>query len=273
MIRWKNLESNFGWKKTLFWVVLVIIVLTINPFYTVDQTDVMVVKTFGRVSSIQGPGLHIMIPFVQTIEAYYVGIATYDFTGEDYPPITVLSGDGLEITIDLSVQSVIRKEKMDDIATSFWSYSGLENWGVAIVRSSVRDVIADYRAESLYGSERSEIEVKIKEKITKEVEQYFDVTGILIRKVALPVNLKTSIEQKLQAQQESLKMEYILDKERKEAERKVIEAQGISNYNKMVSSSLTSDYIKWYWVNNLDKYDSVTYVPVGNDGMPIFKQA
>jgi regulator of protease activity HflC (stomatin/prohibitin superfamily) len=262
-------KSRF--KKVLFWIGIIIVLLILNPFYTVDQTDVAVVKTFGKFTSIQGPGLHMQIPMVQTIEKYYVGIATYDFTGEDYPPITVLSNDGLEITMDLSVQSIIKKDKMENIATSFWSYAGLENWGVAIVRSSVRDVIANYRADNLYGEGRSKIEAEIKEKITAEVDQYFEVTGILIRKVTLPQNLKTSIEQKLQAQQESLKMEYVLDKEKKEAERKVIEAKGIADYNKMVSSSLTQDYIKWYWVSNLDKYQSVTYVPVGSDGMPLFK--
>jgi regulator of protease activity HflC (stomatin/prohibitin superfamily) len=133
--------------------------------------------------------------------------------------------------------------------------------------------MANYRAESLYGDGRSEIETKIKQKITQEVSQYFDVTGILIRKVNLPQNLQNSIEQKLQAQQEALKMEYVLDKEKKEAERKVIEAKGIADYNDLVSSSLTTDYIKWYWVNNLDKYQSVIYVPTGQDGMPLFKSA
>lgn len=263
--------SKFSLKKVMIWIGIVILLLIINPFYTVDQTDVAVIKTFGKFTSIADPGLHMRIPFVQSIEKYYIGIATLDFTGEDYIPINVLSSDGLEITIDLSVQSLLKRDKMEEVATSFWSYSGLENWRVAIIRGSVRDIIANYKAENLYSEGRSEIEAKVKEKITKELASYFEVTGVLIRRIILPANLKTSIEEKLQAQQESMKMVYVLDKERQEADRKVIEAKGIADYNKMVSSSLTSDYIKWYWVSNLDKYESVIYVPVGNDGMPLFK--
>ena len=93
----------------------------------------------------------------------------------------------------------------------------------------------------------------------------------MFRNVELPPQLKTAIEEKKKAEQESLRMEYILKKEEQEADRKRIEAQGIADANDIIAGSLTTNYLTWYWINNLDKHNSVMYVPIGEMGMPMFK--
>ena len=179
-------KLSHGANKFLKWTVLIIGILAaawlfnLNPFYTVDQTYMAVVKTFGSVSDVSGPGLHFKVPMAQAIERYYIGIDTVNFVEtagqehvlyqEQYPSISVLSNDGLEVVLDVSVQAVLKKDKVDMVARSFSGNDELENWRVAVIRASVRDVIALYKADALYGDKRTEVEIKIKEQIKEAVK-------------------------------------------------------------------------------------------------------
>ena len=87
----------------------------------------------------------------------------------------------------------------------------------------------------------------------------------------LPEKVRSAIEDKLQAEQEAQRMEFVLLRENQEAERKRVEAKGIADANTVISGSLSENYLRWYWVTNLDKHQDVIYVPTGNDGMPMFK--
>ena len=80
-----------------------------------------------------------------------------------------------------------------------------------------------------------------------------------------------AIETKLRAEQEALTMQFVLQKEQLEAQRKVVEAKGIADSQKIIADSLTDKYLKWYWIRSLEQQNSVIYVPIGNDGLPLFK--
>ena len=95
--------------------------------------------------------------------------------------------------------------------------------------------------------------------------------AVLIRKVTLPETVAQRVEQKIEAKQEAERMEFVIDRERLEADRRVIEAEGISEANKVIAESLTREYLQWHWIQSLENHDSVLYVPVGNNGMPLFK--
>ena len=259
----KQINAFLKWSLIALGFLFVAWFFNVNPFYTVDQTNMAVVKTFGSVSAVTGPGLNFKIPMVQKIERYYVGIETVNFVEtagqeyvlaqEQYPSISVLSNDGLEVVLDVSILAVLKKDKIESVAKSFSGNYELENWRVAAVRASVRDIIALYKADSLYGEKRTEVEAQIKEKIRDRLSEYFELNAVFIRRVTLPQNLKTTIEQKLQAQQEAQKMEYVVQREKLEADRKSIEAKGIATFNELIAKSINDKYLQWYYIQALDK--------------------
>jgi len=97
------------------------------------------------------------------------------------------------------------------------------------------------------------------------------VEQVLLREVELPAQLTTSIEAKKQAEQEALRMQYVLEKEVLEKERKLIEADGIAGANEIIAGSLSREYLSWYWIDNLQNHDSVVYMIPSEGGIPLFK--
>jgi len=97
------------------------------------------------------------------------------------------------------------------------------------------------------------------------------VEQVLLREVELPAQLTTSIEAKKQAEQEALRMQYVLEKEVLEKERKLIEADGIAGANEIIAGSLSREYLSWYWIDNLQNHESVVYMIPSEGGIPLFK--
>jgi regulator of protease activity HflC (stomatin/prohibitin superfamily) len=138
------------------------------------------------------------------------------------------------------------------------------------IRAHVRDIIAQYKAEDLYTESRTKIQQEFEEKIRKEFEPYgIIVTAVLIRNIDLPPSVEQAIEAKIQAKQEAERMQYVLQKEKLEAERKKVEAQGIAEANKIIGESLRKnpEYIQWYYLQVLQKFaeshnNAIIIVPV-----------
>jgi regulator of protease activity HflC (stomatin/prohibitin superfamily) len=247
-------------------IILGIAFLLLNPFVIVDQTDVAVIKTFGVFSHVASPGLSMIIPLVQSTEKYYVGIDTIDFQsgsdlsdyatlgysgGHSYEPISSLTSDGLEVVLDISIQTQLKVEAMDVVPLRFFSFYELEQWKIAAIRGGMRQVLATYRGDALYGELRGQVETELVEKLESELSEYFTVVGVHIRHVSLPVNIKSAIEQKLQSEQEAQKMQFVVQREKLEADRKELEARGIAQYNSIISNSLDDKYLQWYYIQNL----------------------
>ncbi|PKP58747.1 MAG: spfh domain, band 7 family protein [Candidatus Altiarchaeales archaeon HGW-Altiarchaeales-1] len=182
-----------------------------------------------------------------------------------------LSNEGLSVNMEATVLYHIIPDKANEVHKGI----GPNYEGVVVMpqfRSVVREVVAEYQAIDIYTEKRAVLENKVFEDASKRLKgKNIVVESVLFRNVELPQQLKNSIEEKKKAEQDSLRMEYILEKEKKEADRKRIEAQGISDANKIIANSLTSQYLTWYWISNLDKHNSVIYVPIGDNGMPMFK--
>ena len=98
------------------------------------------------------------------------------------------------------------------------------------------------------------------------------VEDVLLRNVQLPANLAQSIQEKLQAEQEAQKYDFILEKEKKEKERKIIEAEGQRDAQKIINESLTSNYLYYLYINDLKSRAGTIYVPTNpSTGMPLFR--
>jgi prohibitin 1 len=143
------------------------------------------------------------------------------------------------------------------------------------IRSVTREVIGNYLPEELYSTKREAIEDEIYALTKVNIEaKFLRLDAILIRDVTLPTTLRTAIEQKLKQEQESLEYEFKIDKARKEAERKEIEANGIAKFQKIVNRTITPQLLKWKGVEatqEIAKSQNAKVIVIGNgDGdLPI----
>jgi len=166
-----------------------------------------------------------------------------DKSGDD--AIRILTADGLEVVIDLSVLYRIDGDKASEILRSIGP-DVRDKIVRPLTRTKIRDNAVYYDAVSLYSVKRDEFQ----QKIYTSIEKDFAVRGlvleqILIRNITLPESVKQTIESKINAEQESQKMRFVLDKERQEAERKRVEAQGIADYQRILTSSLTDKLLQY----------------------------
>jgi regulator of protease activity HflC (stomatin/prohibitin superfamily) len=159
--------------------------------------------------------------------------------------IRVLSNDGLEVVIDLTVLYRIVPQDAPKILKGIG-----ENYTDKIVRPVTRTRIRDnavyYDAVALYSTKRNEFQ----QRIFKTIEVDFKKRGLvleqlLIRNINLPASVKATIESKINAEQDAQKMTFVLQKEKQEAERKRVEAQGIADYQRIISTGLTDKQLQY----------------------------
>ena len=115
---------------------------------------------------------------------------------------------------------------------------------------------------------------KIEENVRTQLEaRGIMIESVLLRNVALPANLAQAIQEKLQAEQEAQKYDFVLQKEKKEKERKIIEAEGQRDAQKIINESLTTNYLYYSYINQLKDREGTIYVPTSpNTGMPLFRE-
>jgi regulator of protease activity HflC (stomatin/prohibitin superfamily) len=159
--------------------------------------------------------------------------------------IRVLSSDGLEVTIDLSVLYKVNPAKAPFILQNIGEK--YENNIVRpVTRTAIRDNAVNYQAVDLYSTKREEFQYRINKTITDNfAKNGLEVQQILVRNISLPASVKASIESKINAEQDAQKMQFVLQKERQEADRKRVEAQGIADYQKIISQGLTEQQLQY----------------------------
>jgi regulator of protease activity HflC (stomatin/prohibitin superfamily) len=252
----KNNASNplFKFSNALKLVGIIVIVLGIfsSMFKQIDAGKVGVKSLYGSVQpDVLESGLHLINPLLDVTD---FDIQTQNYTmsavhaegaqeGDD--AIRVLSNDGLEVVIDLTV--LYRITPAD--APMIFKQIGV-NYNDKIVRPVTRTRIRDnavyYDAVALYSTKRNEFQ----QRIFKTIEADFKTRGLvleqlLIRNINLPPSVKASIESKINAEQDAQKMTFVLQKEKQEAERKRVEAQGIADYQRIISSGLTDKQLQY----------------------------
>ncbi len=218
----------------------------------IEAGEVGVKKLFGKVQpEVLGPGLHIVNPLMDVVgfdirTQNYTMSATHDEgdqKGDD--AIRVLSADGLEVVIDLTVlYRVIPEQAPRVLQTIGTDYQ--DRIVRPIARTRIRDNAVFYDAVALYSTRRDEFQ----NRILKSIEADFRARGLmleqlLIRNIQLPESVKQTIESKINAEQESQKMQFVLQKEKQEADRKRLEAQGIADYQRIISAELTDKQLRY----------------------------
>jgi regulator of protease activity HflC (stomatin/prohibitin superfamily) len=191
-----------------------------------------------------------------------------EIRGDD--AIRVLSADGLEVVIDLTVLYRVTTDKAPNILREIGT-----DYRNTIVRPVSRTVIRDnavyYDAISLYSSKRDEFQ----DRIFKGIDLVFKERGLfleqlLVRNITLPASVKTTIESKINAEQEAQKMTFVLQKEKQEAERKRVEAQGIADYQRIINLSLTDKQLQYEMIKAIATSPNAKLIITGGTkGTPI----
>lgn len=216
-------------------------ILTSSTFLTIDAGERGVIfrpfSTGLDKENIYQPGFHVVAPW-NTMYVYDVREKQLEEEME------VLSSNGLNIRVDVTVRVHPMYNKIGELHENF----GKEYLNSLVrpeVRSAMRKVIGRFQPEELYSSKREEVQAMITEDIEANLtKNYVDLTATLIRDIALPDRVVTAIEEKIQAEQGALKYEYILQQEKKEAERRIIEAEGKAESNRILNASLTNNILK-----------------------------
>lgn len=248
---------------------LVIAVLVIAGIFAITSVrivgagEVGVHDVFGKVKGIFQPGLTLKHP-LGSIQTYSTRIQTVKEN------MYVPSSEGLEVPLDASIVYRVNGNMAK------WLYLNVEDIDEYILtyfRSNVRDVTATYEAKALYTDAR----IVVSQNISIMLNEHFRDKGVIIedvklRDVELPTKIANAIQTKLEAEQEAQAMEFVLQKETQEKQRRIIEAEGIASANEIIAESLSTNYLTWYWIENLESHESVLYVPVGQGGVPLFKE-
>ena len=217
--------------------------------------------------NIYQPGCHMLAPW----NAMYV----YDVREKQIEEeMEVLSSNGLNIKVDVTVRVNPGFDKIGFLHEAF-GQDYLNSLVRPEIRSSVRKIIGRFTPEELYSTRRDEVQQMIQKDLQATLERNFiDLRATLIRGISLPDKVRTAIEEKIEAEQSALKYEYILQQERKEAERRIIEAEAKARANSILSASLSDKILKDKGIEaTLQLANSpnskVIIVGSGSDGLPL----
>ncbi len=242
-------------------------IIRIVPAGTVGVYDL-----FGRVQDKERlPGLNFVNPFAK--------LQILNVKTEELKEVMVVpSKEGLSIKVDVSILYRMLPEKASEI----YKTVGEGYRSIVIIpqfRSVVRGATVDYEAKALYTSSREEIAGRIFDDLKNLLaERGMILEKVLLRAIQLPPTVGGAIEQKLKAEQEAEQMKFILEKERKEAERRIIEAEGIAKSQEIINKTLTKEYLQHEAIQSQMKManspnNTIIYIPVGTNGIPLVKMA
>ncbi len=214
-----------------------------------------------------GEGLQLHAPWVTVIK-YSVRV------NEQLDNMTALSSNGLSIATEVSVRWRPASEFLPQLHITY----GTDYYRKLIqpeLRSVVREVVGEYTPEQLYSSKRTELQDSIFARMRESVEDDFVlIEAVLIRDVRLPDQIKAAIEEKLKEEQEAERYEFTIAKERLEAERKKIEAEGEAEFQRIITQSLTAQFLRFKGIEATQELANspnakTVIIGSGSDGLPL----
>lgn len=262
--RFSQSEASFA--RAGFIVALIVAFLQI--FTIVPAGSVGVVDFLGMVSdNTLKPGVNFVNPLA-SVKEYSIKIQSIKET------MTVPTKEGLSIQLDINLLYQINAEDAAKIYKTI-SRNFEEDFLAPQFRSVVRGITAKYDARALYTSEREQLSREMVGELSKQVATSgFIVLKAPLRQIVLPPGLTASIEEKLKAEQESQRMEFVLKKETQEAERKRIEAKGIADFQDIVAKGISPQLLRWKGIEATEKLSTSTNSKIivigsGKEGLPV----
>ncbi|MCF7820058.1 MAG: prohibitin family protein [Candidatus Pacebacteria bacterium] len=274
-------EATKKIKKLFIWIIGVIIVIWLfaSSVVVVEAGQTGVYSLFGKVRDRElASGFYLINPLAKVTqmsirtEEYTMSIMQGEGKKQGADSIKALTSEGLEVDLDITVLYHLEESQ----ASGVYKDVGLQYEDRIIrpsIRSTIREVIANYNSKDIYSSKREEAVANIFSNLQEPLgNRGIILEEVLLRNVQLPANLAQSIQEKLQAEQEAQKYEYLLQTEKKEKERKIIEAEGQRDAQTIINSSLTPNYLYYLYVSNLEEREGTIYVPTNPEtGLPMFR--
>lgn len=274
----ERLSKLFGIIRSIAYVCIVLVII-FSAIVQVGPGEVGVQTLFGSVQErVLYSGLSVVNPLVQVekmdvkTQAYTMSTAQDEGNIKGDDAIWALSMDGLTIKLDVTVWYRLN----DADAPQVYRTIGIDYVDKIVrpaIRTALRDISVLYSATDIYSVKRGDFVTGV----TANIEEAFKGRGIilekvLLRNVELPDKVKTAIDEKIAAEQKAQQMVYVLQKEKQEAERKKIEAQGISDYNRIVSQSITDQVLQLKGIEatlELAKSQNSKMVVMNGKNMPL----
>jgi len=248
-------------------VVLLVVLLVASLAY-VPAGHVGVLTLFGRVTEDVLPeGTHLVNPLKRNVR---MSVRTQELQEQASVP----SQEGLLVTLDTSLLFRLNPERAHEAYRTI----GPEYVDVVVVpnlRSAIRSITAANSANALYTGQREMVAQRIAEELRRELESRgVVIESVLLRDVQLPQMLRQAIEAKQQAEQEALRMSFVLEREKQEAERKRIEASGISDFQRIVAQGISQQLLTWKGIEATEKLAAssnakVVVIGSGSNGLPL----
>lgn len=273
-------KSNWFWK--IGGIILLLIVglwILFRFVVIIDAGETGVYSLFGKVRNEElRSGIHLVNPLAKITlmeirtEQYTMSIAPNEGQKKGDDSITSLTKEGLEVSIDFTALYRLEEAKASDI----YREVGLDYVDKIIrpeIRGIIRDIVSQYEAKELYSEKRQEASGKIFSNLKDKIEpRGIILEEAVIRNVQLPQSLAKAIQEKLSSEQEAQRYDFVLEKERKEADRKRIEAEGQRDAQKIINEGLSNEYLNYLYIKELKDRQGTIYVPVNpSSGMPLFK--
>jgi prohibitin 1 len=252
----------------LAFVAFLLVILLFSSVARVESGHVGVLTLFGRVTADVLPeGIHLVNPFKVNHE---MSIRTQELKESASVP----SSEGLVMNLDTSLIFHLNPEKASDVYQKIGP-----NYVIVLIepnlRAAIREATASHTANALYSGEREMVANQIRDQLMGLLAQRgIVIESILLRDIQLPQTLKASIEAKQQAEQEALAMNFRLQKEKQEAERKRIEAAGIRDFQQIVAQGISPQLLEWKGIEateTLAKSPNAKVVVIGSgkNGLPL----
>jgi prohibitin 1 len=262
--RMNSQESFFA----LIGMSVAILIAVLQCWTIIPAGHVGVIDFFGNVSDkTLYPGVNLVNPMANVVK--------FDArTQELKETMTVPSKEGLSIELELSLLFSLSFENANKIYKTVGE-DYVERIVVPQFRSVVRGVTSQYDAKALYTAEREQLSKQIETELLKLVgPRGINIESSPMRQITLPQGLKASIEEKLKAEQESQRMQFVLQRETQEAERKRIEAKGIADFQEIVSKGISEQLLKWKGIEATEKLagsgnTKIVVIGSGKDGLPL----
>ena len=248
-------------------VIVIVVIFLFASITSVSSGHVGVLTLFGRVTGeALAEGIHLVNPFKVSHE---MSIRTQEVKESASVP----SSEGLMMNLDTSLIFDLNAQRAADV----YQKIGPNYIEVLIepnLRAAIREATSAHTANALYTGEREMVARQIREQMASILtKRGVNIESVLLRDIQLPMTLKASIEAKQQAEQESLAMSFRLQKEKQEAERKRLEAQGIRDFQQIVAQGISAQLLEWKGIEateNLAKSANAKVVVIGNSkGLPL----
>jgi prohibitin 1 len=246
-------KNNMKTKKALMTASATVAVFLFQSCAIVRPGEIGIKQTLGVIRGTPFlAGVTLYNPFVSKVIKINVR------TVESFNTLPLPTKEGLSVNAEISLLYHVKPESANEVYKKFGT-----NYEEVIVlsnfRATAREISARYVAKELYATERDKVEKAIAEELREHISKYgFEIDAVLLKEIILPSQMVQAIQDKVNAEQAVLKMDFVIQQQKKEAERKVIEAEGVKKAQDIINSSLSDKLLQY---NNIEMLKSLSASP------------